>query len=122
MPLTDKLNKLRSVGVIAEIMGKEGLHNLGFDIPRGKVMARQAIMLNKIEEELPSASVIGKADDIELQEFTENAAKSTENFIEQLDGSNDLPMRELIGQDKQLRSIRGGEGGSITATHRERKA
>ena len=122
MPLTDKLNKLRSVGVIAEIMGKEGLHNLGFDIPRGKVMARQAIMLNKIEEELPSASVIGKADDIELQEFTENAAKSTENFIEQLDGSNDLPMRELIRQDKQLRSIRGGEGGSVTATHRERKA
>ena len=29
------------------------------------------------------------------------------NLIEQLKGSKDLPMHELIGLDKQLRSIRG---------------
>ena len=58
--------KLRLVGAIAEILGKEGLRDLGFDIPTGKVTAWQAVMLNRVEEKLPSASDIAKADDIEL--------------------------------------------------------
>ena len=39
----------------------------------------------------------------------ENAARSTENVIEQLEGESpeDLPMREPLGLFKQLRSIRG---------------
>ena len=41
-------------------------------------------MLNRVEQELPSASDIAKADDIELQEIMENAAKSKENLIAQL--------------------------------------
>ena len=45
--------------------------------------------------------------DIELQEITENAAKSTEDLITQFEGEEMLPMRELLGLDKQLRSIRG---------------
>ena len=57
--------------MLADILGKGGLHNLGFDIPRGKVTARQAVMLNKAAEELPSESDITKADDIELQEIAE---------------------------------------------------
>ena len=54
-------------------------------------------------------SDVAKADDIELQEITENASRSTENLIVQLEGesSKDLPMRELQGLDKQLRSIKG---------------
>ena len=63
-------------------------------------------MLNKAEEELPSMSDIAKATDIELQEITENASKSMENLNQQLE-AEDLPMRELLGLDKQLRSIRG---------------
>ena len=51
---------------IAEILGKEGFRELGFDIPRGKVMARQAVMLNSVKEELPSMSDVAKADNIEL--------------------------------------------------------
>ena len=62
----NKQNKPRMIGVIVEILGKGGLRDLGFDIPRGKVMAQQAVMLNRVEEELPSASDIAKADDIEL--------------------------------------------------------
>ena len=58
-------------------MGENRLRNLGFDIPRGKVTARQAIMLNGVEEKLPSASDVAKADDRELQEITENTMKST---------------------------------------------
>ena len=33
-------------------------------------------MLNKVKEKLPSESDITKADDIELQEITENASKA----------------------------------------------
>ena len=60
-------------------------------------------MLNK---ELPSESDITKADDIELQEIV----KSTEDLISQLTQTDDLleySLRELLGLDKQLRSIRG---------------
>ena len=40
------------VGEIVKILGKEGLDDLGFDIPvGGKVAARWAIMLNRIEED-----------------------------------------------------------------------
>ena len=59
-PLTTK-GVLKLVGMLADILGKGGLRNLGFDIPRGKVTARQAVMLNKAAEELPSASDINKA-------------------------------------------------------------
>ena len=60
-----------------------------------------------MEEELPSASDIAKGDDIELQEITENATKSTADLITQFEGQEMLPMCELLGLDTQLRSIRG---------------
>ena len=82
-------------------MGKKGLRELGFDIPTGKVTYRQVVMLNRVEEKLPSASDVAKADDIELQEI----AKSMEDLIAQ--GQETLPMCELLGWDKQLRNIRG---------------
>ena len=94
-----------------QILVKEGLHNLGFNIPRSKVTARQVIMLNKVEKELPSNSDLAKVDNIELQEIMKNTAKSTENLIEQFEelpqGQETLPMCELQGLDKQLRSIMG---------------
>ena len=96
--------------MLAVILGKGGLRNLGFDIPRGKLTAWQAVMLNKAAEELPSESDIAKADDIELQEIVEKALgiisqikdvqTDTEDFFEH-------PVRKLLGQDKQLRSTRG---------------
>ena len=101
---------LKSVGILLDILGKGGLRNLGFDISRGKVTARQAVMLNKAAEELPSESGITKADDIELQEIV----KSMEDLIFQIKDiqtdTDDLfkhPLRELLGLDAQLRSIRG---------------
>ena len=93
-------------------MGKDGLRSLGFDIPKSKLMARQAVMLNKTQEELPSESDITRADDIELQEIAEKATKSTEDLMSHLNDqqsqTNDLleyPLRELLGLDKHLRSI-----------------
>ena len=51
--------------MIADILGKNRLRKLGFNIPAGRITARQAA------EELPSESDITKADDIELQEIAE---------------------------------------------------
>ena len=75
--------------MIADILGKNRLHRLGFDIPVGKVTARQAVMLNKAAEELPSESDITNVDDIELQEIVEkrsgiikNVQTDTEDLFE----------------------------------------
>ena len=76
--------KLKSVGMIADILGKNILRRLGFNIPVGKITARQAVMLNKAAEELPSESDITRADDIELQEIAEKATKRTEDLISHL--------------------------------------
>ena len=109
MPLMNKQNELISVSEIAGIFNKKRLHYLDFYIPvDGKVMALHAVMLNRVE--LPSTSDIAKADDIELQEITENSARSTEDLIAQLEWipNNppfEHPLCELMGLDKELRSI-----------------
>ena len=66
-------------------------------------------MLNRVKEKLPSESYIIKADDIELQEI----ANSMEDLILQINNQSQMddlfehPLHELLGLDKQLRSIRG---------------
>ena len=72
-PLTTE-EKLKSVGMLADILGKNRLCRLGFNIPVGRITACQAVMLNKAAEELPSESDITGADDIELQEIAEKAS------------------------------------------------
>ena len=108
-PLTTK-GVLKPVGMLADILGKNGLRNLGFDIPRWKVTARQAITLNKAAEELPSESDITKADDTELQEIVEKSSGIISQIKDVKTDTDYLfkhTLRELLGLDKQLRSIRG---------------
>ena len=108
-PLKSK-GVLKSVGMLADILGKGGLHNLGFDILRGKVTVQQAVMLNKAAEELPSEFDITRADDIELQEIVEKASGIISQIKDVKTDTEDLfehPLCELLGLDKQLRSIRG---------------
>ena len=57
--------------MIADILGKNRLRRLGFNIPVGKLTARQAVVLNKAAGELPSESDLTKADDRELQEIAD---------------------------------------------------
>ena len=96
--------------MLADTLGKNRLRRLGFNIPVGKLTARQAIMLNKVAEELSSESDITKVDDIELQEIAEKASgiisqiKDVQTDIEDLFKHS---LCELLGLDKQLRSIRG---------------
>ena len=108
-PLTTE-EKLKSVGLLVDILGKNRLRRLGFNIPVGKVTARQAVMLNKAAEELPSESEITRADDIELQEIVEKASGIISKIKDVQTDTEDLfehPLCELLGLDKQLRSIRG---------------
>ena len=108
-PLTTK-GVLKSVGMLADILGKGGLCNLGFNIPVGPITACQAVMLNKAAEELPSESDITKADDTELQEIVEKASGIISQIKDVQTDTEDLfehPLRELLGLDKQLRTIRG---------------
>ena len=96
--------------MIADILGKNRLRRLGFNIPVGRITARQAVMLNKVAEELPSESDITKADDIELQEIAEKASGIISEIKDIQTDTEDLfehPLRELLGLDKQLRNIRG---------------
>ena len=108
-PLTTE-GKLKSVGMLADILGKNRLHRLGFNIPVGKLTARQAVMLNKAAEELPSESDITGADDIELQETVEKASGIIPQIKDVQTDTEHLfkhPLQELLGLDKQLRSMRG---------------
>ena len=100
---------LRVVGVLEDRLGKEGLHDLGFDVPVGRMTARQFMTSYRVGSQLPSVSDITRADDIELQEIAEKALRSIENLNQQLqeEPTADSPMRELLGLDKPLRSIRG---------------
>ena len=101
---------LKLVGMLADILGKGGLRNLGFDIPRGKVTAWQAVMLNRAAEDLPSESDLTRVDNIELQEIAEKASDIISQIKDVQTDADDLfehPLRELLGLDKQLRSIRG---------------
>ena len=108
-PLTTE-GKLKSVGMLADISGNNRLCRLGFNIPVGRITARQAIILNKAAEELPSESDITKADDIELQEIEKKASGIIFQIKDVQTDTEDLfenPLRELLGLDKQLRSLRG---------------
>ena len=48
-PLTTE-GKLKSVGMLADILGKNRLCRLGFNIPVGRITAQQAVMLNKLQK------------------------------------------------------------------------
>ena len=105
-PLTRK-GRLKPYKILIRILGKDRIYNLGFDVSEWTLSRKQVVALNKAQEEMPSASDIDKAADKELQEIVENALRSIENLDQQVqeEPTKDLPMRELLGLDKQLRSI-----------------
>ena len=68
--------------------------------------------MKKAKAKLPSASDITKADDIELIELSRESSRISKVLImdikdTQTQTDDSLPMRELLGLDKQLRNIRG---------------
>ena len=108
-PLTNRNGELKTIGVIADTLGIRGLREMGYDITKTNLKPRFVLDLLEKQAELPSSSEIAKADTIELEEI----AKSNEDFIYQIneqtqtDDLFEYPLPELLGLDKQLRSIRG---------------
>ena len=89
-PLMTKKWMLRAVGVLADRLGKEGLRELGFDVPVGRITAHQFMASYRVGSQLPSASDITRVDDIELQEIAEKASRSIENLNQQKSKKNPL--------------------------------
>ena len=99
-PLTTNRGMLRFVGGIRHRLGVIRLRALGFDITKDNVTHQKAAVLNRVKEELPSASDVAKADGIELKEITDSAARSTNDLIPQLKGQEMLSMCKLQGLSK----------------------
>ena len=84
---------------------------MGYNISKTNLKPRFVLDLMEKQAELPSTSEIAKADTIELEEIV----KSMEDLIFQINNqsqTDDLfehPLCELLGLDKQLRSIRGSQ-------------
>ena len=82
---------------------------MGYNISKTNLKPRHVLDLIEKQAELPSSSEIVEADEIELEEI----AKSTEDLIYQINEQSQTdelfehPLCELLGLDKQLRSIRG---------------
>ena len=64
--------RLKPYKFVIIILGKNRIYNLGFDVSEWPLSRKQAVALNKAQEELPSASDITKADYIQLQKITYN--------------------------------------------------
>ena len=80
---------------------------MGFNISKTNLKPRYVLDLLEKQVELPSADDIAKADAIEMEEFL----RKTKNLISQMSQTDDdlfeHPLHELLGLDKQLKSIRG---------------
>ena len=82
---------------------------MGYNITKTNLKPRFVLDLMEKQGELPSSSEIAGMGEIELEEI----AKSTEDLIFQINCQSQTdelfehPLRELLGLDKQLRSIRG---------------
>ena len=101
--------ELKTIGVIADILGISGLREMGYNIPKTNLKPRSVLDLMEKQAELPSPSEIAGADEIELEEI----AKSTEDLIFQINNWSQThepfehPLCDLLGSGKQFRSIRG---------------
>ena len=109
-PLMNRNGELKTIGVIADTLGIRRLREMGYNIAKTNLKPRFVLDLLEKQAELPSSSEIAKADDIELEEIAEKASDIISQIKDIQTDTDDLfehHLRELLGLDKQLRSIRG---------------
>ena len=102
--------ELKTIGVIADTLAIRGFQEMGYNIAKTNLKPRFVLDLLEKQAKLPSSSEIAKADDIELEEIAEKASDIIFQIKDVQTDTDDLfehPLRELLGLDKQLRSIRG---------------
>ena len=108
-PLRNRNGELKTIGIIADILGIRGLREMGYNITKTNLKPRFLLHLMEKQAELPSSYEISGMDEIELEEIV----KSTEDLIFQINSQSQTdelfehPLRKLLGLDEQLRSIRG---------------
>ena len=105
-PLMRK-GRLKPYKFLIRALGKNRIYNLDFDVSEWPLSRKQAVMLNKAQGELPSESDITGADDIELQEIAEKALDIISQIKDIQTNTDEFehPLQELLGLDKQLRTI-----------------
>ena len=109
-PLMNRNGELKTIGVIADPLGIRGLQEMGYNITKTNLKPQFVLDLLEKQAKLPSSSEIAKADDIELEEIAEKASDIISQIKDVQTDTDDLfehPLQELLGLDKQLRSIRG---------------
>ena len=109
-PLMNRDGKLKTIGIIADTLGIRGLREMRYNITKTNLKPRFVLDLLEKQAKLPSSSEIAKADTIELEEIAEKASDIISQIKDVQTDTDDLfehPLRELLGLDKQLRSIRG---------------
>ena len=77
--LTNRNGELKKIGVIADTLGIRGLQEMGFNISKTHLKPRHLLALIEKQIELPSRSDVANADNIELQEITENVHGAPKN-------------------------------------------
>ena len=108
-PLMNRNGELKTIGIIADTLGIGGLREMGYNISKTNLKPQFVLDLMEKQAKLPSIREIAGADEIELEEI----AKSTEDLIFQINSQSQTdelfehPLHDLLGLDKQLRSIRG---------------
>ena len=108
-PLMNRNGELKTIGVIADTLGIGGLQEMGYNISKTNLKPQFVLDLMEKQAQLPSIHEIAGTDEIELEEI----AKSTEDLIFQINSQSQTdelfehPLRELLGLDKHLRSVRG---------------
>ena len=105
-PLMNRNGELKTIGVIPDTLGIRGLREMGYNITKANLKPRFVLDLLEKQAELPSSSEIAKADDIELEEIADIISQ-IKDVQTDTDYLFEHPLRELLGLDKQLRSIRG---------------
>ena len=109
-PLMNRNRELKTIGIIADTLRIRGLQEMGYNIAKTNLKPQFVLDLLEKQAKLPSSSEIAKADAIELQEIAEKASDIISQIKDVQTDTDDLfehPLQELLGLDKQLRSIRG---------------
>ena len=108
-PLINRNGKLKMIGVIADTLGIRGLREMGYNMTKANLKPQFVLDLMGKQAQLPSIHEIAGTNEIELEEI----AKSTEDLIFQINSQSQTDelfehlLLELLGLDRQLRSIRG---------------